>query len=64
VLGLWICNLALRFMLDPSEAQSRRVFFGSLLYLTILLGVLMFSPGRSQPQFQAWTSGVSGNAVR
>jgi len=41
LLGLGFCATALRFVLRRDRASARRLFFGSILYLPLLLGLLI-----------------------
>jgi protoheme IX farnesyltransferase len=46
LLNLFFCGSALVFLLERSRVSARRLFFMSILYLPILLGLLAFTRGR------------------
>lgn len=46
LLNLLFCGSALVFLLERSRVSARRLFFMSIIYLPVLLGLLAFSRGR------------------
>lgn len=46
LLNLLFCGSALVFLLERSRVSARRLFFMSIIYLPILLGLLAFARGR------------------
>jgi protoheme IX farnesyltransferase len=42
-LNLWLCQRALRFQKQPERATARRLFFGTLIYLPVILIVSVMS---------------------
>ena len=36
-LNLWLCQRALQFQKQPERATARRLFFGTLIYLPVIL---------------------------
>ena len=49
VMGLWMAWNALKLYLDRNRDQARRVFFSTLAYLPVVLGVMVLDRGPSVP---------------
>ncbi len=69
LLGLWLVALSVRFYRQRTNANARRVFFASIVYLPILLILLMvdrgpistggFLPGGASPKESAATASLT-----
>ncbi|MES2596157.1 MAG: heme o synthase [Verrucomicrobiota bacterium] len=43
LLNLWLCQRAVTFQRNPDRASARRLFFGTLIYLPVILGLSMLA---------------------